>query len=89
LTGQPVITSIPVLVAGTPALKTIKIHSGDSGITLSWNAPSTGFVLQESDALESPEAWSNSSLTPVMTNGTNIVSLIPTNSARWFRLHLN
>jgi len=89
MTGQPVVTSIPVRVAGTPAVKTIRIHSDDSGITLSWNAPSTGFVLQESDAPESPGSWTNSSLTPVATNGTNIVSLTPTNNLRLFRLRLN
>lgn len=89
IVGQPVVTSIPVLVAGTPAIKTVKIHSDGGAITVSWNAPSTGFVLQESDAPESPESWTNSSVTPVMTNGTNVVSLDPTNSARFFRLRLN
>jgi gluconolactonase len=89
MTGQPVVTSIPVLVAGTPAIKTMKIHSDGSGITVSWNAPSTGFVLQESDAPESRDAWINSTLTPVMTNGSNIVIVNPTNNARFFRLHLN
>jgi gluconolactonase len=89
LTGQPVVTSIPVLVAGTPAIKTIKIQNDGGQLTLSWDAPSTGFVLQDSDALTSPASWTNSSATPVMMNGTNIVSLDPTNTARFFRLHLN
>jgi len=89
MTGQPVVTSLPVLVAGTPAIKTLQVHSDDGQITLSWNAPSTGFVLQESDALESPESWANSPATPVMTNGSNIISVDPTNSARFFRLKLN
>ena len=89
MTGQPVVTSIPVLVAGTPAIKTMKINSDGNQITLSWNAPSTGFVLQESATPELPEAWSGSPLTPSAINGTNIVGLDPTNSARFFRLHLN
>ncbi len=89
MTGQPVVTSIPVLVAGTPAIKTVKIQSDSGQITLSWNAPSTGFILQESGAPESPESWANSSTALVVTNGSNIVNLDPTNSARFFRLRLN
>jgi gluconolactonase len=89
MTGQPVVTSIPVLVAGTPAIKTVKIHSDAGAITVSWDAPSTGFVLQESDALDSGGSWTNSSVTPVMTNDSNIVSVDPTNRAKFFRLRLN
>ena len=89
MVGQPVVTSLPVLVAGTPAIKSVKINSDPGGITLSWNAPSTGFILQESDAPEIPETWTDSSLKPVITDGSNIISLNPTNNARFFRLHLN
>jgi gluconolactonase len=89
MTGQPVVTSLPVLVAGTPAIKTLKINSDGSKVSLWWNAPSTGFVLQQNDALEAPESWTDSSLAPVPTNGTNIVSIDPTNSAQFFRLRLN
>jgi gluconolactonase len=89
MTGQPVVTSIPVLVAGTPAIKTVKIHSDAGAITVSWDAPSTGFVLQESDAFDSGGSWTNSSVTPVMTNDSNVVSVDPTNRAQFFRLRLN
>src|SRR5581483_10699071 len=75
MTGQPVVTSIPVLVAGTPAIKTVKIQSEGNRITVSWNTPSTGFVLQESDAPELPESWGNSSVAPVVTNGYNVVNV--------------
>jgi gluconolactonase len=88
MTGQPVVTSIPVRVAGTPAIKTVKIHSDGSGISLSWDAPSTGFVLQEIAAPES-NSWADSSMKPTATNGSNIINLDPTNSALFFRLHLN
>jgi len=89
MTGQPVVTSIPVLAAGTPAIKTLRIHSDAGAITLSWNAPSTGFVLQESEAPGSPESWADSSSAPITTNGSNIVNVNPTNAARFFRLRLN
>jgi gluconolactonase len=89
MTGQPVVTSLPVLVAGTPAIKTLKINSDAGNVSLSWPAPSTGFVLQESDALEAPDSWTASFLTPMPANGTNSVSIDATNNARFFRLRLN
>jgi gluconolactonase len=89
MTGQPVVTSLPVLVAGTPAIKTLQINSDAGNVSVSWPAPSTGFVLQESDALEVPDSWTDSSLTPVPTNGTNSVSIDATNNAHFFRLRLN
>jgi hypothetical protein len=45
--------------------------------------------LQESGAPESPQSWSDSFATPSVSNGTNIVSLEPTNNVRFFRRHLN
>jgi len=88
MTGQPVVASIPILVAGTPAIKTLKIGSDGEEINVSWDAPSTGFVLQESESLESSPAWIDSSATAVVTNGSNIVSLPPTNAMMFFRLRL-
>ena len=89
MTGQPVVTSLPVLVAGEPAIKKLKMNSDSGNLSLSWPAPSTGFVLQESDAVESPDSWIDSALMPVATNGTNVVTIDPTNSARFYRLRLN
>ena len=89
MTGQPVVTSLPVLVAGEPAIKKLKLNSDSGTLSLSWPAPSTGFVLQENDAIESPDSWVDSPLMPVTTNGTNVVTIDPTNSARFFRLRLN
>lgn len=89
MTGQPVVTSLPVLVAGEPAIKKLKMNSDSGNLSLSWPAPSTGFVLQESDVVESPDSWIDSALMPVATNGTNVVTIDPTNSARFYRLRLN
>ena len=88
MTGQPLVTSLPVRVAGTPALK--KLQPGLSGgqLKISWPAPSTGFVLQEAAQL-APGNWTNSPVTPVVNLGLNTVSVNPTSSARFFRLLLN
>lgn len=89
MTGQPVVTSLPVLVAGEPAIKKLKMNSDSGNLSLSWPAPSTGFVLQESDVVDTPDSWIDSALMPVATNGTNVVTIDPTNSARFYRLRLN
>lgn len=89
MTGQPVVTSLPVLVAGTPAIKKLNINSDGTNVSLTWPAPSTDFVLEECDALESPDSWTDSSLSPTAINGTNVIHLDTTNSARFFRLRLN
>jgi gluconolactonase len=89
MTAQPVVVSIPVLVAGTPSLKTLQPSFDGSRLNLSWPAPSTGFRLQESGQLGAPDSWANSSATPVVTNNQNLVGVEATNAAKFFRLRLN
>lgn len=89
MTGQPVVTSIPVLVAGTPALKRLEANFDGANFGVTWSAPSTGFSLQETETPEMPGTWTNTSVAPVTTNGQNVVSLGATNSAQFFRLRLN
>jgi gluconolactonase len=89
MVGQPIVTSIPVKVAGTPSLKKLQSTFNGSQLTLSWPAPSTGFALQETDQLISPINWTTSSLAITPTNGQNVVNLDETNAAKFFRLKLN
>ncbi|MBC8096077.1 MAG: SMP-30/gluconolactonase/LRE family protein [Akkermansiaceae bacterium] len=89
MTGQPLVTSIPVLVAGTPALKKLQSTFESGQLTLSWLAPSTGFALQETGQLEPPNAWTNSNLAVITTNNQKAVKVDTTNTARFFRLRLN
>jgi gluconolactonase len=89
LVGQPIVTSIPVLVAGTPSLKKLQSSFNGTELNLSWPAPSTGFGLQEADQLISPINWTASSLAITPTNGQNVVNLDATNAAKFFRLKLN
>lgn len=89
IVGQPLVTSIPVLVAGTPSLKKLQYAFDGSHMNLLWPAPSTGFALEETAPLNPPMAWSNSPLAVTSNNGQNVVNVEPTNAARFFRLRLN
>jgi len=89
MTGQPIVTSISVRVAGTPALKKLKADFTNGELKLSWPAPSTGFGLQEADQLGSPTDWTNSLLPVLTTNSQHTVTVTTTNPARFFRLRLN
>ena len=89
MTGQPLVTSMPVLVAGTPALKKLQSTFEGGQMTLSWPAPSTGFALQETEQLEPPGSWTNSPLVVITTNSQQTVNVAATNTAKFFRLRLN
>jgi gluconolactonase len=88
MTGQPVVTSIPVRVTGTPALKKLQQSFNGGQLNLFWPAPSTGFALQETDQL-APANWTNSTATPNVSNGLNQISVDSTNATKFFRLRLN
>ena len=89
MTGQPNVTSLPVLVAGTPSIKRLQSSFDGSRLNLLWPAPSAGFVLQQADQLENPLVWSNLNVIPLITNSQNLISVEVTNSATLFRLRLN
>jgi hypothetical protein len=89
MTGQPLVTSLPVLVAGASALKTLKSNLTGDELILSWPAPSTGFGLQETSEPTQPASWTNSSLPVITTNDQNKVNVAPTNRTQFFRLRLN
>jgi gluconolactonase len=87
MVGQPYVTSLPVLVAGTPSIKKLGFSFDGSQMNLFWPAPSTGFVLQQAEQLSA--AWTNANVTAVITNSQNVVGVAITNSATFFRLRLN
>ena len=90
MTGQPLVTSMPVLVAGTQALKKLEIKNQSGQLVLSWPAPSTGWSLQETTQFETPGSWINSSLQVVITNNQNTANMTTTaSSKKFFRLRLN
>lgn len=89
MTGQPLVTSMPVLVAGAPSLKKLQATYNSGQLNLSWPVPSTGFALQESAQLTPTNSWINSSLLIITTNSQKTVNVEATNTAKFFRLRLN
>ena len=89
MTGQPLVTSIPVRVAGTPSLKKLQSTFQGGQVVLSWPAPSTGFALQGTERFEPQGLWANAQLPVITTNNQQIVTLDATNTAKFFRLRLD
>jgi gluconolactonase len=89
LTGQPYVSSIPVLVAGMPSVKKLQPSFSGGQLKLTWPAPSTGFALQEATQLGSSSDWINSSRPLATNDGRFSVSVAVTNPASFFRLRLN
>jgi gluconolactonase len=87
--GQPNVCSFPVLVAGAVSIKKLAARTEEDHLVISWPAPSTGFKLQTVDSLNSGSPWSDVSDSPLATNGLNETTVIATNAAQFFRLHLN
>jgi hypothetical protein len=89
MTGQPVVTSIPVKVAGQPSVKNLSHETAANGLKLSWPAPSTGFVLQSSGDPASPQSWTNAPVSLSTNGGFYELAVDATNTAGFFRLRLN
>jgi hypothetical protein len=89
MVGQPLVTSMPVLVGGTPSMKKLQSTLVGGQLILSWPAPSTGFALQETEQLPPPGSWTNSPLAVITTNNQNVVNVDATNTTKFFRLRLN
>jgi gluconolactonase len=89
MTGQPIVTSIAVRVAGVPALKKLKYSFNGNQLHLSWPAPSSGFALQETEALHPSATWTNTSAALEISNGENVAHVEATNTSRFYRLSLN
>lgn len=87
--GAPYVTSINVLVAGMPSVKKLSFSQTNGQFSVSWPAPSSGFALQESAQLGTNASWTNSALTPSVTNAQNVVAIPTTNASTYYRLRLN
>jgi hypothetical protein len=74
-----------VQTPGAPELRITR--AGASGAILSWPAPSTGWVLQETTVLGTAASWTAvMSPTVVIANGQNTVTFTSTTGIRHFRL---
>jgi hypothetical protein len=68
---------------GAPLLSVLR--SGTQAV-ISWSAPATGFVLEQSSSLL-PGSWTSSAAT-ITTNGAVISATVPASSGyQYFRLH--
>ena len=84
-------TNTGTAIAYTPAVRVanppLAITLAGASVTVSWPYPSTGFILESTPNLV-PSAWSQVT-DPVQTNSDVIsVTILPTASARFFRLRL-
>jgi gluconolactonase len=89
MVGQPIVTSMPVLVPGAVSLKKLQATYKAGQLVLSWPAPSTGFVLQEADRVAPGTLWSNSAIAVVTTNGVKSAGADTTNTSKFYRLRLD
>lgn len=87
--GYPLVTSMNVLTTGQPSVKKLSSTNSNGQLNISWPAPSSGFALQESDQAGVGANWTNSILTPSVTNAQNVVNVPATNAAKFYRLFLN
>jgi gluconolactonase len=88
IVAQPRVYSIPLKVAGTPSLKSLKVEGVVAGqVTVSWPAPSTGFQLETTDDLGPAGTWTPVPDQPVVTDGLNTLSFETTNAAAFYRLN--
>jgi len=85
LSGQPIRATVSVLIAERPALSIVYNRSANT-VTISWPFPSTGFELEATPSLTTPD-WQ-----PVAegasSNGDRLEVTLPVNQPqRYFRLH--
>ncbi len=87
IVAQPKAYSLPLKVAGTPAMKKLRISPVVPGrLNLYWPAPSTGFQLESTVALGPSGVWVAVPESPTVSNGLNSVVVHTTNSAAFYRL---
>ena len=61
-------------------------HTGSTSVVVSWPAPSTGFVLQQSTNLTKTNYWVPSSYTMTTNSSTISITIAPPTGSLFFRL---
>jgi len=89
LAGNPISPNPTTLTftAGEGDLPRLAVSRDPGYVYVSWPAPSTGFVLEQSSSLGAP-VWTTVSQTPVVSGGRNTVTITPGSGAeaRFYRL---
>jgi alpha-tubulin suppressor-like RCC1 family protein len=75
--------SAALVVVTTPP--TLRFNRGLDGLQISWPASYSGHSLQGASLLNPPD-WQPTPGTPVVLNGTNTLTILPTGTAKFFRL---
>jgi hypothetical protein len=73
-------------VAGEGGLPRLAVTYADDYVNVSWPAPSTGFILEETASLSDPTAWTAVTQTPAVINGRNTVVVTPGPGIKAYRL---
>lgn len=84
LANNPMVP-ITLVFIGASDLPKLEIARDNGNVILSWPAPSTGFILDESPQLE-PATWAPVSGTPTVVNGRNTLSQTIGTANRVYRL---
>ena len=65
----------------------LEIAMSETGLVLAWPATATGFALETTASLANIPLWSAVPETPTLTEGYYRVTIQPTGSAAFYRLH--
>jgi hypothetical protein len=70
----------------TPGSPLLTVTRSGANVLISWPAPSTGFVLQDTPSVGGSPSWSNVGLTTNVSGGTNTVTVPISSGNLFFRL---
>jgi hypothetical protein len=73
-------------VVQTPGYPFLSITRSGTQAVISWNAPATGFVVEQSSTLAA-NSWTISPATLTTNGGIISITVTPTNGYQFFRLH--
>jgi hypothetical protein len=76
--------TVPFTAGGVAPSLAISLSGAD--VTISWPAPSTGFVLEENNGLTGAAPWATVTGTPTVVAGRNTLTVTRSGTMRFFRL---
>jgi hypothetical protein len=86
LVGNAMGTANLDFVAGQGGLPRLTVSYSDFYVYVSWPAPSTGFILEETANLDNAASWTAVTQTPAVINGRNTVVVTPGPGLKAYRL---
>jgi hypothetical protein len=86
LVGNTMAVANLTFVAGEGGVPRLAVSYSDDYVNVSWPAPSTGFILEQSANLSNPAGWTAVTQTPAVVNGRNTVVVTPGPGLKAYRL---